>query len=823
MADELPLLRGRICRSDKFRPIRGGSGERPPLPDRDPKQHRAELLKQLNEIARAVAARPDGQRDPEATREIVAVRPRAGFPIEDPRSLADKKEDARLVSVDPDTSTVLLDVSDPGFAYLRRKLDQYADDAKVSKKSGERKNGPALAPVDEFGLAGPRDRGGPRFRSRKLARTDVRWFEIACRGGRLDAEATTSSRGQIMRTLTRLDVALPQEFLATERVVFFSRLSIAHLNTLLAAVDCVYEFDLASPDVRDWLLASDPEPLGTKIRLAAVAQGAPSVVLLDTGIATRHPLLRSLIATSISAVPEDRSPEDTCGHGTNMAGIAAFDDVGAVVEAGHAAPTHWIESAKVLTRPESGSAAEENRRFWPKTTTDAVLAVEKTGRRLRVYAMAVTANLDLPGQPTYWSDAVDELAYNNGKGRVILISIGNADTGNVELLKGYPTLSLEQKIADPAQAVNALTIGAFTRRDQVPPHADYEDFSPVAPKGGLSPHARAGPVKPDGALKPDVVFEGGNIAFDGALSDEYVETLVGLTTGHNFTKPLTLINGTSEATAHGAWFVAQILRTNRDLNPASIRGLVVHSADWTPAMIDQFPNVDERLAICGHGLPLLSKALSCVRERATVIVEDSMPNAEEVLAKRKPKKAAKRPRAGAGEKTVVTYKRVAKLFRMPLPEEVLLESTEEVELRVTLSYFAEPNTFARYLQRGLDLRWEMQGPTETEAMFLGRINSLARGAKGAPALPKGKRFEWDLGIRRRGRGTIQTDRWRGPASLIAGSKFVAVYPVLGWWDRRSERKIASMPFSLIVTVQGTGLKLYHPIETALAIDLEIET
>ena len=162
---------------------------------------------------------------------------------------------------------------------------------------------------------------------------------------------------------------------------------------------------------------------------------------------------------------------------------------------------------------------------------------------------------------------------------------------------------------------------------------------------------------------------------------------------------------------------------------------------------------------------------------------------------------------------------MAKFFRLPVPEELLLQDPgQQVELRVTLSYFAEPNTFRRQVYRGLDLKWDMQGPQETEEQFQRRINALLR--KGVKK-DWDESFPWDVKINRRSRGTVQSDRWRGAASFLAGSKLIAVYPVLGWWDQREALQNASMPFSLIVTVQATGLDIYTPIAAELKAIVEI--
>jgi len=149
-----------------------------------------------------------------------------------------------------------------------------------------------------------------------------------------------------------------------------------------------------------------------------------------------------------------------------------------------------------------------------------------------------------------------------------------------------------------------------------------------------------------------------------------------------------------------------------------------------------------------------------------------------------------------------------KVYRLPIPESLLVDVDPDVELRVTLSYFAEPNKFGRSTFRGLDLKWDMQGPQESHDEFLQRINVLKRpkGPDGKPAKVSTKKsFPWDVGIQLRSRGTVQSDRWRGKMSALVGDKFIAIVPVLGWWDQRRTLKTQDMRFSLTVSVFGPGV------------------
>ena len=490
-----------------------------------------------------------------------------------------------------------------------------------------------------------------------------------------------------------------------------------------------------------------------------------------------------------------------------MSGVALFEDILGASEAGLAAP-HWIQSSRILVADNVGAAAEENKEQWPPITEAAVRAAEHPdfGARRRVYALAVSAPLDHPPRGTTWSHSIDQLAFQDG-GRVFCVAIGDA-TIDRSLVEGYPLMNLQQLIDDPAQASNALTIGAYTEKATLPPDDDLKNYAPVSPPGGISPHTRAGVM--GAAIKPDVVFEGGNVGDDGALANSTLWTMVQPTTYFDFVKrPVDWIAMTSGACANAARFTAELWAEDLRLRPETVRGLVVHSASWTNRMEAQFAQIDERLQVCGYGVPDSLLAKGCAAERATVIIEGSMPNG---LFEDVPK--AKKPKKSTTKTTEPRIRRRIQFFNLPVPEDLLLQSPElEVELRVTLSYFAEPHTTGRRVERGLDLRWNMQGPTETADKFRRRMNKLDRAGKE----DFDQSFAWDIGINRRSRGTVQSDRWRGPASMLAGNKLIAVYPVLGWWERRDALRTEEMNFSLIVTVMAGGLDIYTPIKQAVEV------
>jgi hypothetical protein len=840
MADaRLPLLRGRISVVDGYEAPQGG-GSAPKLPSLDPRAHQSRLLQQLDSIERDVRNRAATARDELAKREIIAVHPVVGAQLTADQ-LDSSRADARLIGVVPETGAVLLDVANPQLAYLREKIDAFADDARATTKtkddgtvSHHRDKERAVAPVGTIGLAGLDDLRGPRLRAEGLIPDRAYWLEIACRGGyRRPLDETETSRRQIARQLVRVGaLQLLEEFIGPEQVYFFLRLTQQQADGLRAATDCIYEIELAPALIRDLRLFDD---VTTKdlagFSLLPPPADAPAVVLLDTGIATGHPMLTPALLSATTAGSLIPSPEDTHGHGTKMAGIALYRDLGTAVERGSFQASHWLQSSRLLVRPGVGTAADDNYDKWPILTLAAVRSAEDADPRPRdrVFALAITRTMQDPPLdgliPTLWSQAIDQIAHHDGHGRLLLVSAGNAREEQwLALAEQHPQLQLSEKIHQPAQAMNALTVGAYTARVELPGTKTYADAKVVALRpGGISPYTSTGLTGTEWPIKPDVVFEGGNLAIAGLLPDASVPTLNGLTTSnrHTFGQPLGQISMTSEATARAAHFAASIWAVDPKLRPETVRALLVHSASWTAEMARQFVGLNDRLLACGYGVPDERVARECALQRATIVVEDVMPNS---VVEEEPKKSA--PKRPTTKTTEPRRRRKLKLFRLPIPENLLSDADADVELRVTLSYFAEPNKFGRTVFRGLDLKWEMQGPHETEDHFLQRINVLKR-----PLGEDGKRkkvvkttsFPWDIGIQLRSRGTIQSDRWHGKMSMLSGDKLVAIVPVLGWWDQRRDLKDQEMPFSLVVSVFGPGVyaAIKPRIEAAIEKSVEV--
>lgn len=130
-------------------------------------------------------------------------------------------------------------------------------------------------------------------------------------------------------------------------------------------------------------------------RIIPPPDDAPAVCILDTGVTRGHPLLQPLIAEpDATAVDPAWGGHDNgggpgnMGHGTEMAGLAAYGDLVPVLAAD--TPVHLrhrVESVKIL--PPRG---KNHPQLYGAITAQAVARPEITApHRPRVFSLAVTA------------------------------------------------------------------------------------------------------------------------------------------------------------------------------------------------------------------------------------------------------------------------------------------------------------------------------------------------------------------------------------------------------------------------------------------------
>jgi len=173
----------------------------------------------------------------------------------------------------------------------------------------------------------------------------------------------------------------------------------------------------------------------------------------------------------------------------------------------------------------------------------------------------------------------------------------------------------------------------------------------------------------------------------------------------------------------------------------------------------------------------------------------------------------------------------AHFYALPWPIETLLALGEhQVRLRVSLSYFVEPNPSAdaplspaRYRSAGL--RFDLRRRNEPQDVFEARVNALAAIEQDNVDLPAGFRDDGRLlGEKSISAGSLHVDEWRCNAADLANRNALAVFPVGGWWKSVADkaRNNASMRYALVVTIDAGDVEQDLWAEAAIAAGVEIE-
>jgi Subtilase family len=709
--------------------------------------------------------------------ELVAVRPTA--------------EGDEMVS-----ATVF--VPEAAADFFVKKIEAYRDE---ETRTGKPKNEALIARIDDIRVAVARSLFTDEAQHFPADGRQV-WWEVWLRDGGLAIFQSVAAK---------LDVAIKEHVISfPERDVALALADEATMDRLIRNSDAVAELRLAkdTPSLFLEMRTVDQAAWANDLadRIAPPPPLAPAVCILDSGATQAHPLLApGLDPADQHSYDGDWGVGDSAfwnGHGTSMAGVALYGDLEAALSHGEpVALGHRLETVKIL--PPTGQ--NEPRLYGAITATGIARAEDHAPRRRRVFCMAVTSDVGLRrGRPSSWSSSMDQLCYGGGdRRRLMVLAAGNL-RGDINPAD-YPDRNDLEEVESPAQAWNPLVVGASTDKITIT-HPDYDGWTPVAPAGDLSPASRTSAIwDRQWPIRPDVVFEGGNFAHDGANPASAIDDLQLLTTHYRPNMRLFEAFGdTSGAAALGANLAAGVIAARPTLWPETVRALIVHSAEWTPAMRQRFDAAGsqaQKLAMLrryGWGVPDLGRALMSASNDATLMVEDAL------LPFRKD---------GSTIKT-----RDMNLHRLPWPRAELAALGDlDVELRITLSYFVEPNPG----ERGWTRRHRYASHNLRSAVKQ-RINKAAQdeeaGAVGAAAGGD----SWVLGTIR-DRGSIHSDIWRGSAAALAERDAIGVFPVSGWWKEKPslQRWDRSARYALCVSIRApeADIDLYTAIANQIAVPI----
>lgn len=659
-------------------------------------------------------------------------------------------------------------------------------------------------------------------------KTGKQWWELW-----LDGSRANLADWEYFVTAHRLE-GRHSEFRLGDRLVVWVRASWAQLQIL--PFTSVPLMEIRHPQfidtVEDLSIGEQTEYVEDLAqRIFHAPANAPTVCHLDTGVLRTHTLLEGSLAPHDHHSIFGGSGTDVYpgGHGTSMAGLALFGDIEPLLTGrDRITLRHRLESVRMYPGP--GDQRTDPLDYG--TATVEAVSYPETARpdRHRTFCLTMSTDADNPGEPTLWSASVDALAAGTdivraghelqllstpdpASARLIVVAAGNVSAYDTD----HHKKSKESPIHDPAQAWNALTVGAYTELSHVPSHPQYAGWNVVATPGDISPHTTTscGIDRTRWPIKPDICMEGGNVLTDGAgMFETRLPSLSLRSTGHQTDAALTSSNATSAATAQASRLAALVMNRYPSYWPETVRGLLTHSAEWTDSMAQQLGSANTKndrqilLRQFGWGVPSEEAVLNSGRAAVTLITQDSFV-------------------PFSGNRYSMRHFR---LHPLPWPTDVLQSlGATEVRLRVTLSYFIEPSPSRRgwrnkYQYASHGLRFDLQGTLENQSEFVQRVNREAHNEEGGSRPSASNR--WFLGERARHLGSLHQDEWTGTGAELAHCNNVAVYPVGGWWknNNRKDRHDLPVRYALLLSLQTKqqGVDLYTPIAAQLGIPVMAE-
>lgn len=812
-----------IHTSQSFTTPQSGGGSKVNLPDRNRNEHANALLHSLSQIWDAYA-------------QEASLRVEKGLPVKDGEYLTFKSAENNNLKIESldSSGAILLNVNTDkdtnqqiATVYIpenkKEKLTKKVENYRNEDKNGKPQNQELVEKIDVISRTSVENLWSSPIES--LPRLEAVWCEIWLATEGLNIETIIPN---LKGVCALFDIEILESILKfPQRSILIIKANYAQLSELITSFGLIAEIRKTEELNSFWLnqnITENNDWIEEALNLVDFTKTNNFISILDSGINNGHRLIEPILdEVNRLTVEPGWGVNDSMGHGTSMAGIATYGNLNAILE--NKKPLeihHQIESVKIL---HPNLPNEQNK--YPLITLEAVnRAIINNPNAKRIFCMAVTTDFQVDfGKPSAYSSVLDSIIFGediNDK-KIFLVSAGNVR--GEHNWKNYPVSNLNLSVESPAQSWNAISIGAYTEKI-------LPDAATVANKFELSPFSTTSSSwDSNWPIKPEVVFEGGNLIRLENGDVEGHDDLEVLTTSRNSIRHhFTTLNATSAATAFAAYFLAKLRDSYPNAWEETLRALMIHSASWSEEMIAQFQidtnkvgDVLRLLKIVGYGIPNLQKAIECKSNYLTFISEQII----------KPYKLDE----GEIKTNEIHY------YEFPWPKEIL-ESLGEtnVTLRVTLSYFIEPNPGDRgyttkYAYQSTALKFSLINSGEDFDNFKIRTNKKnqdnLKENLGVDKLDSGEydkntgSSRWALGADTVFKGSIHSNYWNGSAVEIASCNKLAVFPLAsGWWKqlKKQEKHNSELRYSLIVSIETpeNTTDIYTPIATQVAVENLIE-
>ena len=520
---------------EEFKSVSSG-GRKPHIPDWKDRQGHSDFLSR--KLQREWATAETEQAVAHVTRQGVYLEFKSdpGFDLvtkslEDRRSPSPEKQ-VRLLNVRVEVNEVNNEITgavepvETVFAtvyiphekknHFLKKIEAYANE--IDQRSGKPKNASLVNSIGDIRKALLVQSFWQDWPSLKPG-AEPEWCEVWLSSHRQEV----IDRFEALLTQERVE-AKPGVVRFPERAVKVVHASLAQLERLTTLSDDIAEYRRAKDTTAFWTEMENREQAEWVEELLQRCQVDSetdvAVCILDTGVNNGHPLLAPVLRDEncLSVNPAWGGHDHDSinqGHGTRMAGTAAYGDLRACLASREGIfLRHCLESVKILPPPPDAHQPD----LWGFITAQGVSRAEiEAPQRKRIICMAVTASDTRDrGRPSSWSGAMDQLTAGVDGGnadphrRLAVLCAGNFT--DLQCAAEYPASQCNDSVHDPAHAWNVLTVGAYTTLDRID-NETYAGYEPIAAKGALSPFSTTSlNWENKWPLKPEIVMEGGNLA-----------------------------------------------------------------------------------------------------------------------------------------------------------------------------------------------------------------------------------------------------------------------------------------------------------------------
>ena len=536
-----------------------------------------------------------------------------------------------LLSVDQNKTLVLFS-SDADLSEFRRRLGEYQEGPPPKQKGAPHQQ--VFASINRISQVLPEDRIGRLLRSSGIEHpadieegneyaTDVELWDLGTQDANRQKVAELSAF--IQRNAGRVTDSYVGESLVLLRVRSSGRLlrQVLELDNV-AVVDLPPVPSLTVGELLDVgidELAAVPAP----------GDGAPAIAVLDSGVASGHPLIGPAVGEATTIPRSLGDAADDHGHGTMVAGLALYGDVEQCIRARRFVPRLTLYSARVL----NDRLGFDDERLITTQMREAIEYFRQT-YGCRVFNASL-GDERLPyrgGKVSAWASILDTLARELDV--VIVVSAGNYhyDPGPDNPdghIQDYPRYLLDDpaRIIEPATGAIVVTVGALSNSARIPPGVAGRGVAvrPISGEEHPSPFTRSGPGLGD-AIKPEFCDFGGSHAYDGDLrTNRGFQELSVISTNRNYLDRLfTTDVGTSFAAPRVAHVAARLYESFGGASANLIRALLAASAS-VPAPAEELLGplgADAALRLCGYGRPRLDLAETSDPNRVVLYAESSL-------------------------------------------------------------------------------------------------------------------------------------------------------------------------------------------------------